>query len=554
MTKIVPFIRAADTAAGQGMASFLDEHALLEFSPGSAGSSVSLDGRKRPQIIVSDWSNQELADLYRAFSIVQAAQPNLEADRGITDEGDPWFSISNAQGDVFLHICRINGEYILDSITLGHVLRANDFSALVNGFLARAVEAQKPGTGNVVQLKPGGKVFLHPSMMLAALVWTLLQDLDELELPVTTRHEAAAPDDDGVCEGTSGPVLASSGDGKAEIKAHPVGPESDGVESSDKSLHFTSISVAQALTAVAVASGLYMSAKSLDALWMLTDAERETAFVSGASVNLEGADNGELSGDHHPVLSGDLAGAIALLEAVTEFVSQVAMSATPTVLAERASLDGVEAPGANAFGTVGELVDRFFSDSKLYVEDDGNSYLEAGSHAGQGNLEELPVLQRNEDGAVQVDTIKLATVDPVQAFVSLLAEVSENITVYNALSFEESAVQVSDVGRELISDILAQPEDTIDFVSLTPEEPVGTSSSLQQPMLHYDLFDSHAQVFIDNLIQSADLEILVFQREIILLDKAALSGNATSLSWQFEDGAVISVIGLSSDLAEFLAA
>ena len=40
------------------------------------------------------WSNQDIADFYRAVDILQQAGLSIEIDSGHTDEGDPWFVFS----------------------------------------------------------------------------------------------------------------------------------------------------------------------------------------------------------------------------------------------------------------------------------------------------------------------------------------------------------------------------------------------------------------------------------------------------------------------------
>ena len=125
---------------------------------------ASLSGR--------DWTNQELAELYRVESILAQSNVPITTMRGTTDEGDPWFVFCDAHGDVFVHLCRIDGNYVLDGPSLSSVLEGDSFRSLVNQF-ASVVRAQAP-SGNIVALRPGANgtvVRLHPTVMLAALVW-----------------------------------------------------------------------------------------------------------------------------------------------------------------------------------------------------------------------------------------------------------------------------------------------------------------------------------------------------------------------------------------------
>jgi hypothetical protein len=93
----------------------------------------------------ADWSKKELGYLERAAHLVRKLGISVETDHGVSDEGEPWFVICDADSDeVLAHFCRIRGRYIacapfLESSLTGHV-----FADLVECFLDRhtAVAAQ----------------------------------------------------------------------------------------------------------------------------------------------------------------------------------------------------------------------------------------------------------------------------------------------------------------------------------------------------------------------------------------------------------------------------
>lgn len=122
-----------------------------------------------------DWTNQELADLYRVEALLSQAGMRLETARGLTDEDDPWFVFCSQDGDVFVHLARVDGHYLLDSPGLGSPIYGDDFNELVDMFVRH--QAAIAPSGNVVRFRPGsnkdGVVRLHPAMMMAALIWTL---------------------------------------------------------------------------------------------------------------------------------------------------------------------------------------------------------------------------------------------------------------------------------------------------------------------------------------------------------------------------------------------
>ena len=76
-----------------------------------------------------DWTNQEVAELIRVCDILGQAGISLETDRGVSDEGDPWFVyIRQDTGDILTHLARIDGTFfvvsrVTDAIYKGETLR-----------------------------------------------------------------------------------------------------------------------------------------------------------------------------------------------------------------------------------------------------------------------------------------------------------------------------------------------------------------------------------------------------------------------------------------------
>ncbi|MCA1807318.1 MAG: hypothetical protein LC687_05660, partial [Actinobacteria bacterium] len=133
MAKIFSFTKSSKSDVRSVPEAFVDNGELLEFSQTEKTAST----QDVPEsLFASDWTNQELADLCRAHALIQAAERGLECDRGVSDEGDPWFLIGKSNGDVLVHICRIQGIYILDSVSLSRILSGNNFNALVESYLA----------------------------------------------------------------------------------------------------------------------------------------------------------------------------------------------------------------------------------------------------------------------------------------------------------------------------------------------------------------------------------------------------------------------------------
>lgn len=149
-----------------------------------------------------DWSNQELANLFRVKHLLDAAGVICEIDRGLTDEGDPWFVFCQSDGEVFIHLCRIDGKYILDNPNIERPLSGYDFTDLISDFThlrslnEHVSNVSDDVTHRVVHLKRGGKVRLHPSALLAALVWSLYLSAEDLVLIRPDVDEANIGDAD----------------------------------------------------------------------------------------------------------------------------------------------------------------------------------------------------------------------------------------------------------------------------------------------------------------------------------------------------------------------
>ncbi|MBM1789086.1 hypothetical protein JQV71_19760, partial [Sulfitobacter geojensis] len=202
MATILSFHGKKDDSSAQDF--LTDETEKLSFRTADDGA-VSLGdvaAASLPDILPDpkrDWSNQELADLFRVKQLLGGANVPVETMRGVTDEGDPWFIFCHLNGDVFIHMARIDGAYVLDSPNVRRPLRGHDFNALIADYTNHALPAMQNGDEGdsehrVIRFERGSKVRLHPSAMLAALIWTLF--LASEELVMLAPEEQAATDDD----------------------------------------------------------------------------------------------------------------------------------------------------------------------------------------------------------------------------------------------------------------------------------------------------------------------------------------------------------------------
>lgn len=111
-----------------------------------------------------DWTQRELSEFYRVEAALVQAGMALETERGVTDEGEPWFVFCRADtGEAFIHFARVDGKYIAVGSALDQVVQGRDFTALVQEILAGQAWI-------MAKARSRSNVFLHPSALLIAIV------------------------------------------------------------------------------------------------------------------------------------------------------------------------------------------------------------------------------------------------------------------------------------------------------------------------------------------------------------------------------------------------
>ena len=124
----------------------------------------------------SDWTPAETAELYRIEHALLQARFSIQTDRGVTDEGDPWFVFCRSDGEVVVHVTRFDGEYQVHSPGLPVPLRGRSFVDLSKSFVSH-LAIQVPVTQD-----SGAKLFVHPAAMLAVIIGTIFAALDDNHL------------------------------------------------------------------------------------------------------------------------------------------------------------------------------------------------------------------------------------------------------------------------------------------------------------------------------------------------------------------------------------
>lgn len=129
-----------------------------------------------------DWTQRELSEFYRVEGALIQAGIQLETDRGVTDEGEPWFVFCRSDtGEAFIHFARVDGKYIAVGSALDQVVEGRDFAALVQEILAGQAWV-------MTKARNRSNVFLHPSALLIAIVGAAFFHSGEAKAAETTGH------------------------------------------------------------------------------------------------------------------------------------------------------------------------------------------------------------------------------------------------------------------------------------------------------------------------------------------------------------------------------
>ena len=588
MAEIFAFPQMSGAAASNGLEAFVDDGELLEFAPtddgrGNLPSSLAY-AETSPNCRNYDWTNQERADLYRAHALIQAARPGLECDRGTSDEGDPWFLIGDQHGDAFIHICRIGREYILDSVTLPHVLTGKDFKSLLDDFLLTATneERKTPEPANVIRLNRGGIVCLHPSMMIAALVWAILLEIDETTLPVashldddegssSTQDTSFSPDiltasnmtdSKGIFDQESRSPLASGSSGE-------LGQLQLQLQRDEKLLHASAPIFAYALTTIAAGVGLHTGVQALNVLWGLAGSQDTP---ENPSVTPETAD--QTSTDDVAAALDPLADAFATLSRFVDFklikAGEEYTSDQPSALDGNAVLSDVNvlkvSAALEALTESQALFHSFAAEVTLSAAGALHSIVEFSDSDSDSDSDSEPVML-SLAGQVKTEAPKSTDLKPdtqrissseatVQSISMTLTSGDFEVSHYNALSLKDWSA-TADYKSSGSYDILESEFGAGDTLEFDLGSGLGATSNDQSSVKNtpnYGYFSAEAREFIHYKLETSDMEIILFQNEILIVDKAASMGDVSSMSWQLDDGNVISVVGISAELSELLVA
>lgn len=553
-----------------------------------------------PNPLIHDWSNQELASIYRVKQLLDAAAVPNELERGISDEGDPWCIFCKLDGEVFIHLCRIDHRYVLDSPNLRSPIYGANFSELIEEFSAGAVRSEPTavkGGSRVIKLERNGKVFLHPAALLAALIWSIYLNSEDLVM--------YAPEEDALAGGESNdsialinetalaPLVGGEATSAAQFMDTTALPDQvisarlaetpilrDGTPFkeivSKTALCATPTQIAMGLSSIAVAFGI-MREGFFDPVGEEAVAETnlpvEAIEIAIAPVALD--QDSETRSPHF--------NQVAVLQSVLDH-APVALDQAPSALSVEiagitdlsAVLSSMLSPPEQTDVTID--LTAAFQDSlanetqeEALLTDEVREKKQSKSTEVAGDEAARPAEETVAEVAIADVVLTSGTTnpEPVFALTSLLDFKATMSDVFHNFDFggltvettfdiaalspvtntllnppsEAAPVVVRDMEQSVTLDLL-EP-DTIDLTAVD----TATSSTSA-----FNLIDLNARAFIEYLLSRGDqVETYSRPNEFVLLDFDALESGleAHSMGWTLNDGNTVFAIGLRSDFIEY---
>jgi hypothetical protein len=485
-----------------------------------------------------DWTNQELADLYRVEALLLQANVRIETARGVSDEGDPWFVFCHGDGDVFAHLCRIDGIYMLDGPGLDTVLRGTSFSALIDRF-ASILEV-RAATGNIVRFRPGSTnsvVRLHPAVMLAALLWSFYLASDHFvgsaqagELDTTGDDHSAlllGPTSIATADGVTDKTPTRFDNGSIHKFLLADSHRVDGGTSYWNMTNSTT-GIAAGLTAIAISFGLYDSKSpgleykaagiaTTDATYALpgqhdsTGIDETIVHSRDLLTTREAAKTEPDEGTLQPVVHAQDAHAQLKIEVHIEDVAHVAAATEVAPAPTTHKIQVVEATSSQSTTAI----------AKLAMQDDAH------------DLQFLITLATEHLG--QISTYKLA-------------DLSVDAT-FDVSTLSEQTAQL------VLADLAGQAENT-------GKASAGHAEMGLEGVPHADAiarslpYDDEAKSFVYQfLLKSHSIEMIKSDNKVVFVDTSAVdepSDHAYSVSWVSNDHTIVSTIGHAQDFAGYL--
>lgn len=476
------------------------------------------------------WSNQELSDFYRTHRLLALAGIATEIDHGLTDEGDPWCVFLDSQNEVFVHFSRFDGVYMVSSQVQEKPLQGDSLASLVTAFSESVQPATQTGNDRSSVITIAGRsrntVMIHPAAALAALVWSIYLMSDELvaavppvildssdDLPQIDLSNAALdietlpdlaqkamialinPTSSKQCVDTYHGREANVG---TQIASLPSGLSMKAV---GLGLSFAAVSVGLPLiNPVSTGSSIETSGLNIDQLHTVVANMKAIVLSVGASIQVfQEAHEEQLVTTEN---SAPMAQPNIVIEKTENTVAIFKEIATSNVIVNTTSSSSQDR-SATSMLTEAESASEATLPTRLY---------DAKVPQPAAELVSIGLLQRFDEAYDSFKLTSLSTLD--------MSELVQLATVNEATEV-----------LEVLDDYLQHSQ--------------------------YARFDDSARMYLDFLLENYDdIKIITSSNEIIFvhvdaLDLADAEHPIYSKSWSFDDGGVISTIGLQSDMDMF---
>lgn len=556
MAKILTFRNKGTAPSGQDFLTDAAQTLSFRMTEDGAVSLGDLDNSGLPDLFPDpkkDWSNQELADLFRVRQLLSSANVPVETDRGVTDEGDPWFVFCHINGEVFIHLCRIDGAYVLDSPNVLRPLHGADFNGLIADFTNQAIPArgtEDDADRRVIRLERGGKVRLHPSAMLAALIWTLFLASEDLVLlaPDPEASDETLLDFDGLLtintsDGIDTGLLFENGtldvahlmkDGTPE-SAHSVADVLNGhmreasLQQQQQGLTVQNNAFTMGLSTIAIAMGFMSETVLLDNQRKVLESLKELGFSEYGSDAQQGAEHAALTDTGDGTLLAMLADFLGLeLSLETDMADaspadsrESLLQQDAMLLADEVHLEKLSAAAIKAAMTATKKADQ-----------DHN--IDTASVTPRPAQLDLVLLEAANEDALPAEV----TTDTIHTFLSDMI-----VAWQPTMQSQDIQRGIIDVSFELSGNV-----DTPALFDLVNTETGELIASFHQS----DVLALRLVEFIET--KTEGFGVVTVGNAIYMLDRSAAradGGDTDFIQWESADGKTISLIGLTSDFEQF---
>jgi hypothetical protein len=520
----------------------------------------------RPAMSVSgDWSSQEIAEFYRVEAALVQAGVSVFGERGLSDEGDPWFVFCRAtDGEVIVHFARINGNYLVVADSLARPIRGPDFRKVLADFVAI-----NPTLIPVSGFRTA-KLTLHPASLLAAIVATALYHMSGSEAVASTLDPAA------VDKAHSFGHAASSFDTSGETRA-------------DSSREWSDLKIAAVIGAMIALAAAEYSDQGKDIFHDLASAILDTPndhLVLPHSVVADAQPVADLNGNVSTSVGLESQDAHAIFDTFIlssggETVNQLFQLNANNGVAQKPSTNSTvsaqdSSGGAHWWDALihnsGETDSRFsgWTETSTGLSSDpsvrGADQLAVATALPSGQGSSVTSAQNSAVGsssAPETPSLQLASAF-VNSELSAVNKAVPQISLTGSLSVQDvinhgasdvfgstlpsslSVVANHDSGQPASTTAATSSGSTTADNSAAAQAPVHT-----QQATTFQPFNAAATQVINAFVAQNSFEVLTANNNVVLFDTNASdysshNPNLVELTWSMPDGSTISIVGILS--------